>query len=98
MDESESLGKILNTIVIPGKKVCISCKIRIFETLRDFQKVEKDEIQHKVVGFDSPDLELRGIEENVIRENLLAKFNKTLGLYDLTPAANLPRYLVVVNI
>ena len=31
------------------------------------------------------------------RENLLAKFNATIGLYDLTPASALPRYVTLFS-
>ena len=31
LQESIILGKILNTSVIPGKKVCASCRIKMYE-------------------------------------------------------------------
>ena len=91
MQESIILGNILNTSVIPGKKVCASYRIKMYEILKDSEQPQKDETVE--LGFVSPNLELRSIEERVDRENLLAKFNATIGLYDLTPASALPRYV-----
>ena len=91
LQESIILGKILNTSVIPGKKVCVSCRIKMNEMLKDAEQSQKD--QTVELEFVSPNLELRRIEERVNRENLLAKFNATIGLYDLTPASALPRYV-----
>ena len=91
MEESVILGEILNTSVIPGKKVCVTCKIKMYEILKEYEQVQRDKTTE--LDIVSPNLELRRIEEKVARENLLAKFNATIGLYDLTPASNLPRYV-----
>ena len=77
MQETIILGKILNTSVIPGKKVCLSCRIKMYEMLKDSEQPQKDEIVE--LEFVSPNLELRRIEEKVDRENLLDKFNATIG-------------------
>ena len=61
------------------------------EMLKDAEQSQKD--QTVELEFVSPNLELRRIEERVDRENLLAKFNATIGLYDLPPASALPRYV-----
>ena len=91
LQESIILGKILNISVIPSKKVCVSCRIKMHEMLKDSEQPQKDETVD--LEFVSPNLELRRIEEKVDRENLLAKFNATIGLFDLTPASALPRYV-----
>ena len=61
------------------------------EMLKDAEQSQKD--QTVELEFVSPNLKLRRIEERVDRENLLAKFDATIGLYDLTPASALPRYV-----
>ena len=57
--------------MIPGKKVCASCRIKMYEILKDSEQPQKDETVK--LGFVSPNLELRSIEERVDRENLMAK-------------------------
>lgn len=91
MDESKLLGNILHITVIPGTKVCVKCKIQMYEMFRNFEQLDNDYTKYTGKGFNSPDFELRQIEEKVTRKDLLAKFNATLQLHDLTPTSNLPR-------
>ena len=96
LDESVKLGEILNATVIPGKKLCIKCKIRMFELLRIFDdKVEEEETKSTGPGFGSPDIELKRIEEKFARQTKLANFNAPLELelHDSTLESKSPRYI-----
>ena len=43
MEESIKLGQVLNSPVIPGHKLCIKCKIRMYELLRNFSDKSENE-------------------------------------------------------
>ena len=91
-EETEILREILGIAVIPGKKLCLKCKIHMYGVFKDHKNIQQISYCN-ILDTDSPDMELRRISENICREEKLAKFNTTLELHDLTPAPKLPRYL-----
>ena len=85
MEESIELGQVLNSPVIPRHKLCIKCKIRMYELLRNFSdKSENEEENNTGPGFDSPDIELKRIEKKFARQNI-HQFNPFHELQDSTP-------------
>ena len=96
LDESLKLSETLNVTMIPGKKLCVRCKIQMFETLRNFDenKVEEEETKYTGPGFDSPDIELKRIEKKFTKQVHLATSNAPLELelFNSALVSKSPRY------
>ena len=79
-EETEILREILGIAIIPGNKLCLSCKIHLYGVTKDHKNIQQIS-DCNILDTDSPD---------ICREEKLAKFNTTLKFHDLTPAPKLP--------